>query len=180
MNIVWAVSNTYPKKSINPEDLREIGSLWGGWKSYRSWATDNVICHDLKKAKDLVKRKFQEKTNFYIPKSFYPEVGRPTNVKLYDGDFPGTIPQPEELIALHLCSQVADVVLLLGYDLSEPKNKKNLPDYKNYISALRGALELYEDTQFVLVNMRSDLPEQLTEYTNLTVDTLENVIDILS
>ena len=58
MRITWALADV---AEVNPaieiERLKNIGPFWGGWRTWRSYNTDNVICHEESEARNLITRK---------------------------------------------------------------------------------------------------------------------------
>ena len=55
MNIAWVLSDlTTFGPEVDIDQLKNIGSFWGGWSTWRGCATDNVICNNLDKAGALL------------------------------------------------------------------------------------------------------------------------------
>lgn len=183
MNISWVVADdTFLDPDIDIERLKQIGSIWGGWKTWRSCQTDNVICSDVGRARELIQRNFNNICNFFVPKDAFVELDRPTGVQLFDGKFTFEIDHPDELISLHLASSRSDIVLLLGFDL-QPKDKKpdRLEEHRaqNYRTGIKHAIKDNIETQWVLVNHVDALITELNGLENLTQDTLANVLELL-
>lgn len=181
MQVSWIISDTFSDPTVEPETLKQIGGIWGSWRTWRAWRTDNVVCYDTSKAKELIKRAFQAVCNLYVPKSAYVELGRPSSVGLFEGDFPAEFDNTEEIIAMHLIAEQNDLVLLLGYNLCNPviedvyeKHKR-----KNYLAAFASAVKMYPDTQWVVLDHSGDLADNLTELENITCDTYDNVLQLL-
>jgi hypothetical protein len=184
MNINWVVANGYiPDPTINLERLKACGAFWGGWQTWRASGTDNVICHDMGKASDLIQRAFHAVCNFYIPNSIYASLDRPVGVKLYEGAFVHDLDNQEDIVALHLTAGISDIVLLLGFDLSE---SNPLPDRlqehraTNYRNLIRQAMKDNAQTQWVLVDHDQPVGKDFEELDNLTRDSLNNVIGTLA
>jgi hypothetical protein len=60
MNISWILANgLIPDPELDLSKLKEIGPFWGGWQTWRSCGTDNVICNDFDRAQSLLARKFK-------------------------------------------------------------------------------------------------------------------------
>jgi len=181
MNISWVLSDTCsidPTVDIN--GLKEIGPIWGSWKTWRSCQTDNVICHNLSKSKELLQRQFQNSCNFYIPHSSWSALERPENVNLYEGSFINEF-QPEEIIAMHLAASTNDIILLLGFDWTErDKNPNKLEEhqFQAYRSLISHAISDNPDTQWVLVDHPDPVMKMLSKLKNLTTDTLENCLEL--
>jgi hypothetical protein len=119
MQVCWALSEDIGKGAIDPAKLKNVAPIWGPYNTWREYRTDNVICHDNKKAKDLIARAFHAIFNLYLPKTSYIELGRPVGVKLYEGDFKDPlINNKEDIVTLNLVSDNYDIVLMYGWDLS--------------------------------------------------------------
>lgn len=177
----WIIADGFSNASIESADLGNIGSTWGSWKTWRAWSTHNVLCADSAKARDLVGRAFQAVCNLYIHKNIYADIGRPTGVKLFDGEFPAEFECVEEIIAMHLIAEQNDLVLLLGYDLSDASQEDAYEKHKrkNYLAAFASSARMYPDTQWVLVDHKLDLAENISSLENITCDTYDNVLQLL-
>ena len=180
MNISWVLADSVvidPTQDIN--DLKRLGSFWGSWKTWRAYQTDNVICHDQAKAAELLKRNFQEQCNFYLPNSIYPSLGRPPGVRLYAGEFVHDVVRQEEIVAVHLAATTSDIVLLLGWDLTElPKTTDKLEAHQalHHRNLLYQALKDYDQIQWVVVDHLGDLAKNLAKLDNVVTDTMETVL----
>ena len=182
MRVCWIISEDFASTHITPEQLKDIAPSWGSWKTWRAWNTDNVLCHDAVKAQELVQRAFHSVCNFYTANKNYAQLGRPARVNLYEGDFPGALDRPEEIIAMHLVAEQNDLVLLLGFDLAPKKSDDRFETHKNlnYTNAFRATLNTYPETQWVLIDHPEDLDKSFKNVTNLTCDKFENVLKLLS
>jgi hypothetical protein len=182
MKINWVLSTrTVLDPTIDIKQLKDIGSLWGSWITWRACQTDNVICHDLKKAQELVARDFQTKCNFYIPNSNYLTLDRPAGVKIYEGEFVHDIENHEDIVAMHLASAEADIVLLLGFDFTEPvKLDDRLAEHRahNYRSLIKQAILSQNEKQWVLIDHPGPVMKDWNGLDNLTTDSLSNVLDL--
>ena len=181
MEISWVLSEDYADPIVKSEQLKDIGSTWGSWKTWRSWSTDNVLCADNTKAQDLIKRAFHSVCNFYIPQKSYIILNRPTGVKVFEGDFPDDFTKQEDVIAIHLCSQ-SELVLCMGFDLQEvietdPKAKFLA---KSYETAIRAVIKNNPNTQFVFIDHPGELDKSLKDIENISCDTFENVLQLLT
>lgn len=180
INIVVA-NNTQIDPTVDVTQLKELGSIWGGWRTWRGCQTDNVVCHDLAKAKELIDRKFHLGCNFYISNSVYIELERPQNVKLYEGNFIHDVDNQEDIVAMHLAASTADIVLLLGFDCSEPvKSEDRLIEHRahNYRSLTRQVIVDNPNVQWVILDHPAQLRKDLADIPNLGTDTLENILKI--
>jgi hypothetical protein len=162
--------------------LKDIAAIWGGWRTWRGCGTDNVVCDDAGKARELLKRKMNEMCNMYVPSSIYVELDRPKGVRLYEGQFTFEIDNKDELISIQLVSEQSDVVLLVGFDWAErPKSTDRLTAHRatNYERFVKDAIGSNPTVQWVLVDHAGEVWSELAEFENLTIDTLDNVIELL-
>lgn len=182
MRTCWIVADQFASPHIDPDQLKKIAPVWGSWRTWRAWKTDNVLCHDPANAQDLIQRAFQSVCNFYTANKNYVGLGRPMRVNLYEGDFPGELSNPEEIIAMHLVAENNDLVLLLGYDLTEIKIEDKYQRHLrlNYQNAFRATLNTYPNTQFVLIDHLGDLAKSFENIPNITCDKFESVLQLLN
>jgi hypothetical protein len=183
MRINWVIATGHQfDPTVDVETLKQIGPIWGSWATWRGCATDNVICHNTAKAKELIKRKFQDGCNFYIPEKHYQELNRPTPVKLYGGAFEEQVTHIDDIISLHLATETSDLVLLVGFNFSEivnPGDRFELHKIKNYYGLIH-SLVATSSVQFVLLDHAAELDKSYRDLTNLTCDTMENVLQLLA
>ena len=181
MRVSWIIADNFSDPNVEPDVLKNIGGIWGSWRTWRAWNTDNVVCSDTTKAIDLVKRAFQAVCNLYVPNKAYVDLGRPKGINLFEGEFPAEFDRPEEIIAMHLIAEQNDLVLLLGYDLSEPTIEDAYEKHKqkNYLAAFRSAVNMYPDTQWVVLDHPGNLDASFDKLENITCDTYDNVLQLL-
>ena len=180
MRINWVLADA---AEINPaidlERLKNIGPFWAGWRTWRSYNTDNVVCHEESDARNLISRNFHSRCNMYLPEGVYQAVDRPMGVKLYHGEFHEIVDHPDEIVAMHLASTKADIVLLLGFDLGVKPDltdrlaKHNWHVYKNYVRQL---IVDSPDVQWVLLDNNTEIEKEFKKIPNLLFDKLENVL----
>lgn len=185
MNINWVLADKFKLGAdTDINRLRDIGSLWGSWRTWKKYTTDNVVCHDRTKAQDLIKRAFQATCNFYIPNSSYIHFGRPQAVKVYEGDFMGhDVDNQDEIVAINLAASTSDVVLLVGFDWQQKEPKKDKLEEvraRNYRGLVEQAIRSKPNVQFVVVDHPGSLRPELTKLENLTQDTLNGVLTLLN
>ena len=178
MEASWVISENYTNSAAEAKALESIGTTWGSWKTWRSYNTNNVLCADNAKSKDLIKRAFHGICNFYIPQKSFIELNRPKGVRVFEGDFPDDFPCQEDVIALHLCSH-SEIVLCLGFDLKEiiATNTKQKFLAKSYEAAVRAVIKNNPNTQFVFVDHPDELDKSFSILENISCDTYENVLN---
>lgn len=185
MNIQWVLSDDFILD--NAEQLtamRLAGSFWGGWRTWRAYNTDNVVCHKMSRAQELMDKQLHTRCNFYIPNSVFQSLGRPAGVRLYEGDFMGhDVENQDEIVALNLAGSIADVVLLLGFDWSDhpesadPVQKRRHTAYQGLV---RQAITSRPAVQWILVDHSKTLRPSLSDLKNLDQDTLTQVLALLN
>jgi len=180
MNINWVLADlTTFGPEVDIGKLKHIGSFWGGWRTWRGCETDNVICDDMSKANDLLKRNFQNECNFYIPNSSYQSLNRPANVRLYGGEFIHDVDRRDEIVAMHLAAATSDIVLLVGFNFSEPiVNTDKLSEVRarDYRGLIRQTITDNSHVQWVLVDHPDPIMKELSSLENLSTDVMENVL----
>ena len=167
---------------LDIKEIKEIGPLWGSWKTWRGCQTDNVICHELNKAGELLKRNFQNSCNFYIANANWVKLDRPEKVNLYEGSFVDEF-QPEEIVAMHLAGSQSDIVLLLGFDLTEKeRNPNKLLEHQAqaYRALIINLLESNPEVQWVLVDHPGPIMKKMQHIPNLVMDSMENCLGLKS
>ena len=184
MNIQWILAdNLILDPDIDIDRMKSAGAFWGSWKTWRPYNTDNVVCHDISKAQELIKRAFQANCNFYIANSTYLTLGRPQGVKLYEGDFMGhNVKNQDELVAMNLAASICDVVLLMGFNWENPPSTADkIEEVKanNYLGLVHQAIKSTPHVQWILIDHTADIRQDLLTLPNLEQDTFENVLAIL-
>jgi len=183
MRINWVLASGYQfDPAVDIEVLKQIGPFWGSWNTWRGCGTDNVICHNLSKSKELIKRKFQEGCNFYVPEKNYLELNRPNQVKLYSGSYESQVNNIEDIIAIHLAAIDSDLVLLAGFQLPaivDTGDRFELHKIKNYYGLIR-SLIAGSPAQYVLLDHNGLVDKSCQDLANLTCDTMENVLQLLA
>jgi len=183
MRVNWCIADTYQfDPAIDLDRVKSVGPIWGSWKTWRGCGTDNVICHDTTKARELIRRAFQAVCNFYVPKKNYQDLGRPMGLRLYDGDFSHDVDHAENIICLHLAASVSDIILMMGYDLSQiPDLEDRFEKHKlhNYHGMISSTIKNNPLVQWVLVDHPDKLALPYQDLPNLTCDTMENALQLL-
>jgi hypothetical protein len=182
MRINWVLGEHVALDPLTDiEAMKAVGSFWGSWRSWRAYSTDNVICHDQKRADEFLKRNFQNTCNFYIPNHIYASLGRPTGVNLYEGDFKDDTVQSEDIVAMHLTSGISDIVLMLGFDLSErPKHPDRLTQHRSAVYQLMVKRVIVDNpqVQWVIIDHPSELRKDFGNISNIAKDTLANALEL--
>lgn len=183
MRVAWCVAAAYQlDPAISIDQVKAVGPVWGSWRTWRGCATDNVICHDRAKARELLDRAFQAVCNFYLPRAHYEFLQRPVGVKLYEGDYQEQLDALEDVIALQLAAAAADIVLMLGYDLGQmPAQADRFEQHKlvNRHGLIRSTIADAGQTQWVAIDHPGDLDKAYQNLPNLTCDTMQNALQLL-
>ena len=178
--ISWVLSDSAeldPTQNIN--ELKKIGPLWGSWKTWRAYQTDNVICHDQVKASELIQRNFQSQCNLYIPDTVYAGLSRPNGVNVYAGEFVHDVIRQEEIVAVHLAASTSDIVIITGWDLTELEPGTDLlraSQLRHHRNLVRQAFINYNTIQWVIIDHLGKIDPNLTNLNNVVVDTLDTVL----
>ena len=184
MNVTWVFAdNTQLDPTIDIKTLKNVGSTWGGWRTWRAYATDNVVCHDVSKAQELVQRNFQTLCNLYVPNSAYVMLGRPSGVKLYEGELDMELDNKDELVAMNLAATVSDVVLLIGFDWpTQSKNPDKLLEHRahNYREVVNRLIQERSTVQWVMVDPPTAVRPELIKFDNFGTDSLKSVLKLLT
>jgi hypothetical protein len=180
MKISWVLADAATiHPTIDIERLKSIGPFWGGWRTWRSYATDNVICHAESEAQDLVNRSFHTRCNLYVPNSAYQSIGRPPGVKLYQGDFHEIVDHPDDIVSMHLSTSNSDIVLLVGFDL-QPKDlgadKLAIHKWHNYKQYVLHLVKDNPTIQWVILDHPDQIEKMFKDLPNLLFDKLDNVL----
>jgi hypothetical protein len=183
MRINWIFSAVYnPPPEIDLERIKSIGPTWSSWRSWRSCQSDNVICHDMTQCKILLNRAFQAVCNFYLPRAYYQDLGRPLGVKLYDGDYKAELDNLEDIVAMHLVADSSDIVLMCGFDLAKPEITDDRYDKHKMVNRhglLYQTIQSNPKVQWVLVDHDRKLDKAYENLDNLTCDTMDNALQLL-
>ena len=170
MNIQWVLADTaLLDPTVNLDALKDIGAFWGSWTTWRAYNTDNVVCYNHSKAKELVTNKFNQACNLYIPQAVYEELNKPQQVRAFGSDFAHPVDHPDEIVSLFLAASTADIVLLLGFDWSNIEG--------HYFGYVLQALNSYPDVQFVLIDSPKSTAK-IAELDNVMQDTMQNVLEM--
>jgi len=183
MKTCWLLSQEIPNDFVDREILTSVAPIWGPLTIWKQYQCDNTICYNLKDARDMIKRAFHAVTHFYVPKDFYADLGRPVGVRMFEGEFKdNAISNKEDIIGLNLVAPAHDIVLLVGFNLGpvsdelDPIEQRFLKAYRHNIKTI---IQDNPNTQFVLVNYEQELAENFKDLDNLTIDTVDSVVELL-
>ena len=98
----------------------------------------------------------------------------PKGVRVFGGEFDLVVDSVDDIVAVHLVASVADVVLMVGFDLEA----KSTPSRTNYIGLITEAIRT-SGKQWVVVDHHTDLAESIQKLPNITRDILPNVLQLL-
>jgi len=180
MRISWVLADA---ATINPaidlESLKQVGPMWGGWRTWRSHSTDNVVCHSESEAQDLVSRNFHTRCNLYVPAAIYQSINRPSGVQLYQGNFHETVDHPDDIVSMHLSTANSDIVLMVGFDL-QPKDlgtdKLAIHKWHNYKQYVLHLIKDNPTVQWVILDHPDQIEKMFKNLPNLLFDKLDNVL----
>ena len=184
MRVAWVVATGHAVGAdTNLNAIKAIGPIWGSHETWRAWSTDNVVCNDRTRARELLDRAFQAVCNFYVPRSEYEFLQRPVGVRLYEGLYREEVDAIDDIVTLHLCASCSDIVLMLGYDLTPiPKLEDRLARHRmiNRHGLIRSIISASPETQWVVVDSAGDLDKAYQTLPNLTCDTMANALQLLA
>lgn len=168
MNIAWVIAEKYLlPPNIPISALNDAAPIWASWRLWRTYNVDNTVCYQDEDASLVINQGYHEVSNLYISEPAWQKLNKPPGVKCFGGAFPKSISQAEDVISIHLAAAQNDLILLLGFDLSD----HNSLFYTNLI-------EHSPQQQWVIVD--GTVPSKLLTLSNLTCDTLQNVFELLT
>jgi len=177
MNIAWLFAeNTVLPPTTPVQAMRDLAPIWGSWRTQRSYQSDNVVCWDPTQADKLCRQGYAKTCNLYIPETVYQQLDKPAGVRVFGGGFDFAVDSVDDIIATHLVASVADVILMVGFDL-EAKTKPSA-SRNNYIGILAQAIG-DSGKQWVIIDHHTDFAEPIQKLSNITSDLLPNVLQLL-
>ena len=183
VNIAWVVTADHDfGVGADLSVYHDIGPVWGSWASWRACGTHNVICHEHARCQELLQRGLHQQCNFFMPQQHYASLGRPQGVQLYDGDYKQDTLGLEDVIACHLASSAADLVLMMGFDFRKPEPMEDrlaAHRLRNRLGLLRQHMVNTDHVQWVLVDHPGKPDRAFRDLANVTQERLENVIAML-
>lgn len=175
MNLSWVFSDDAMIQYQNQLwQIKDIGSSWGSWRTWRHMNTDNVICANAKKAEEFLQTEFYNHCNLYLAESLRGERVWPRNVRTFAGEFPEEFARSEEAIALALAGSLCDIVLLYGFRWSEG-DWAALDEYSR--GFVRHTIETSR-AQWVIVG-DGEITSEISDLENVSQDTLDRVVRLM-
>ena len=107
---------------------------------------------------------------------------RPSGVKLYQGDFLQEAVDLEDVICMHLVADQSDIVLMFGFDLSNPgviDDRLELHRMTNRLGLIRQSMVAAPDVQWILVDHAQVPDSAFGTLANLACDNISNVLQLL-
>jgi len=182
MKIGWALSEQIAKNVTNVNELKNVAPTWGSCLIYNNYNVDNIICNDIKQSEKLIKHNVQNNVNFYMPQENFNTLGKPSNIKVFQGTFNDTnINHKDDIVTLNVVTNMYDIILLLGFKFTKPKAKsEQLEQHKQlaYLHNIKSIIEENKNKQFVLVNYKGKLSKDFDSIENLSRDSLANVLEL--
>jgi hypothetical protein len=174
MKIAWLFSeNTDLGPQVDVKELHDLAPIWGGWKTWRGYGTDNVICYDVAQAHTLIDQDYQKVCNLYIHQTAWEQANKPSGVRVFGGEFPIGVDHPDDIVAMHLAASQNQIVLMLGFGLDSKKQ------VTSYVELIAQSVKTNSKTQWVLVDHAKELASPFADLKNITCDTLKNVLQLL-
>lgn len=181
MKVNWIVARATSARSDwghYPQDMKQIGPIWGSWSTWMQFGTDNTVCHDLVRARELTSRAFHAVTNLYVYRQHCEVLNDPRRVHWYDGTYDHDHADIEDIIAMHLASS-ADMVLLLGFDFGKIQSGNDSRAEAQRKGMMRSVIA-GSPAQWVAIDHDRDLDPAFANLANFTRDTMDNVLRLLS
>jgi hypothetical protein len=180
MKITWVLSDAAQlDPTVDLQTLKNVGPLWGGWRTWRIWSTDNVVCHDVDQAQNLVSNNFYTRCNMYVQSTAYQRLNRPAGVQLYQGNFHQMVDSPDDIVSMHLAAANSDIVLLVGFDLQTRDfgaDKLAAHKWHNYKYYVLHIIKDNPGVQWVILDHPGSIEKMFKDLPNLLFDTLTNVL----
>jgi len=184
MRISWVLADNFElPPSLTTDVIKNVGPSWGPYSTWRQCQTDNVVCSNLSTAQQLIKRQFQQHCNLYIAKDHFAELSRPSGVRLFDGTCALQVLNLDEIVCMQLVSSNSDIVLMLGFDLSNTLSAVDINHNhrsKNQLGLMLHTMTTYPQVQWVMVDHPGSLPRAFLDTKTVTCDKLENVLQLLN
>lgn len=184
MKIAWLISQQIGETTkLDMDALKQHTPTWGSCHIWGRFKVDNIVCNNINTTRALVDRNIQKETNLFVPQKHITQLGNPPNLKGFQGEFKDTnINNKDDIIGLNIVSNMYDVILLVGFKFAKSKSTNKLEQHKQfaYIHNVHTIIKENPDKQFVLVNQKGKLSADFEALENLTRDSLNNVLELIS
>jgi hypothetical protein len=178
MNIAWLFAeNTLLPPATDVQAIKNVAPIWGSWRTQRGYQTDNVICWDPAQATQLVAQGYSAICNLFVHQLVYDELGKPDGVRAFGGEFVHEVDSHDDVVGMHLVASAADVVLMVGFDFTEPK--KSTESRNNYLGLAAQVVKDYPKQQWVMIDHSTELAKSFEGQENITCDRMKNVLQLL-
>lgn len=178
MNIAWLFAeNTLLPPTTDLQAIKNVAPIWGSWRTQRGYQTDNVVCWNSDQAKQLVAQGYSAICNLFIHQTVYEELNKPSNVRVFGGDFVHDVYSHDDIVGMHLVTSTADIILMVGFDFTEPK--KATESHDNYLGLAGQIVKDCPKQQWVLVDHGTKLAKPFEGLENITCDKMQNVLQLL-
>lgn len=185
MNVNWVISASVATRHDwrdYPQKMKSIGPIWGSWRTWMDFGTDNAVCHDAVRSSELINRAFHAVTNLYVYRRHAQDLGNIRSLHLYDGDYDHSCLDIEDIVSLHLAAMRSDMILMLGFDFGRIESNPD-PDLQQQMVNQKGlmrGLMANSDAQWVAIDHDVTPDPAFANLANFTRDTMENVLRLLS
>jgi hypothetical protein len=178
MNIAWLFAeNTLLPPATDIQAIKNVAPIWGSWRTQRGYQTDNVICWDPVQATQLVAQGYGAICNLFIHQTVYEQLEKPDRVRVFGGEFFHAVDSADDVVGMHLVASAADVILMVGFDFTEPKT--DTESRTNYLGLAAQVVRDHPKQQWVMVNHSPELAKPFAGLENITCDLMKNVLQLL-
>ena len=178
MNIAWLFAeNTLLPPATDVQAIKNVAPIWGSWRTQRGYQTDNVICWDPQQATQLVAQGYGAICNLFIHQSVYNKLDKPEGVRVFGGEFVHAVDSYDDVVGMHLVASNADVVLMVGFDFTEPKTLTE--SRTNYLGLTAQVVRDHPKQQWVMIDHSNELAKPFAGQENITCDRMKNVLQLL-
>jgi hypothetical protein len=170
MNVSWVLAeHAILPANVSASTLNSVAPVWSSWRNIRSYQVDNAVCYHTGTANQLIDCDWHQLCNLYVSSEIQQQTKK-SPIYAFGGSFDFDIPSHDDIVCLHLAASQNQVVLMLGFDLTQNQT---------YADLIYTTVSSYPDTQWVLVDNSNEPSAQLKELTNLTCDSMNNVLNLL-
>jgi hypothetical protein len=178
MNIAWLFAeNTLLPPATDVQAIKNVAPIWGSWRTQRGYQTDNVICWDPEQATQLVAQGYSAICNLFIHQSVYDKLDQPKGVQVFGGEFVHAVDSHDDVVGMHLVASAVDVVLMVGFDFTEPKTPTEART--NYLGLTAQVVRDHPKKQWVMIDHSTELAKPFASQENITCDRMKNVLQLL-